>query len=211
MALASPTLHLKSQKGFSLIEVLIALSIMMGVFTVVGMAWSTSQLRMRKMKLNHQVSFLLDYKVAETERQYVNQITLLPEEDDGNFEDLGADYKDFTWRLKSKKFEIPDLTPLLIKEEGKADPMITMMLGQLKDFFAQAAKEVTITIIYTYKKKKVEYSATTFLVDFNQQLPIPDLSGTGGGNPQQNDDDNDGGGATTGGGGATTGAGGANG
>jgi general secretion pathway protein I len=190
--LSLQTHRLKSQKGFSLFEILIALVILAGVFTVVGVAWSTSQLRLRKMKLNHQVAFLLDYKVADVERQYRDQITLLPEDDAGDFEDMGKDFKDFSWKLRSKKFELPDLTPLLIKDQGKADPMVTMLLGQMKDFFAQAAKEVTVTVVYTYKKKKVEYSATTFLIYFNQQLPIPDLSGIGGGG---------GGGGTTGGGG----------
>jgi len=203
MAPAPTPCSLKSSKGFSLIEVLIALSIMMGVFTIVGVAWSSSQLRLRKMKLNQEVSFLLDYKVTALEREYKDQITLLPDQDEGDFEDMGGDYKDFTWKVKTKKFEMPDLTPLLFQDKGKADPMVMMMLSQLKDFFAQAAKEVTVTIVYTYHKKKVEYSATTFLIDYNQQLPIPDLSGGGqpGGAP--------GGAGTAGGttGGATTGGG----
>jgi general secretion pathway protein I len=200
-ALRTHTSRLKSQKGFSLFEILIALVILAGVFTVVGMAWSTSQLRLRKMKLNNQVAYLLDYKVADIERQYRDQITLLPEDDAGDFEDMGKDYKAFSWKLKSKKFELPDLTPLLIKDQGKADPMVTMLLGQMKDFFAQAAKEVTITVVYTYKKQKVEYSATTFLIDFNQQLPIPDLSGLGGGQDGGGTSGGTTGGGTTGGGG----------
>jgi general secretion pathway protein I len=165
--------RLHSSRGFSLIEVLIALSIMMGVFTVVGTAWSTSQLRMRKMKLNHQVSYLLDYKVADVEREFKDQMALIPEADAGDFEILGKEFVDFTWKLKSKKFELPDMTGLMINEKGSIDPMLMTMIKQLTDYFAQAAKEVTITVVYTYKKKKVEYSATTFIVDYNQPLPLP--------------------------------------
>ena len=110
--------RLKNEKGFSLIEVIIALTIMMGTVTILAMAWSTAQLRLRKMRLNHQAAFLLDFKVADIEREYKDQFTLLPDEDAGDFKDLGTQYKDFTWTLSSQKFELPDLTPLIIQAGG---------------------------------------------------------------------------------------------
>lgn len=175
------TPNLRSQKGFSLIEVLIALSILMGSLIVVSMAWSTSQLRIRKMKFNHQAAFLLDYKLADVERFYKDQLLRIPDEDKGNFEALGKEYAAFSWSLKAKKFELPDLTPLLAQKQNGADAMIVMMMGQLSEYFNQAAKEVTITVTYTLQKKSVNFSATTFIVDFNQQLPIPNMGGGAGG------------------------------
>ena len=171
----------KSQKGFSLIEVLIALSILMGSLIVVSMAWSTSQLRIRKMKFNHQAAFLLDYKLADIERLYKDQLQRIPDEDKGTFEDLGKEYNTFSWSLKSKKFELPDLAPLLSQNNNGGNEMIMMMMGQLSEYFNQAAKEVTVTVTYTLQKKSVHFSATTFIVDFNQQLPIPNLGGGDGG------------------------------
>jgi len=173
---------LRSNRGFSLIEVIIALGVMMGAFTIISMAWSTSQIRLRKMKMNHQVAFLLDYKVADIEKEYRNDMSLLPEEDEGDFEVMGKEYKDFTWTLTSKKFELPDLTSFLAAQSDEpVDQMLGMMMKQLSEFFSLAVKEVTVTVIYTFNKKSVKYSATTFLIDFNQQLPIPNLSGLGGG------------------------------
>jgi prepilin-type N-terminal cleavage/methylation domain-containing protein len=180
--MASVGSPLKNQRGFSLIEVLIALTILVTSLTVVSVAWSTSQMRIRKMKMNHQAAFLLDYKVSDLERQYREQITLLPEDDEGNFEELGAEFKGFSWVLKSKKFELPDLTPIMAQQRDGADAMLITMMGQLSDYFNKAAKEVTVTVVYRLKKQSVKFSATTFLVDFNQQLPIPNLGG-GGGNP----------------------------
>lgn len=168
---------LRSEKGFSLIEVIIALGIMMGALIVVSMAWSTSQLRVRKMKFNHQAAFLLDFKVSDLERKYRDQLGQLPEEEEGTFEDLGKEYKAFSWRMKSKKFELPDLTPILAQRKNGADALLMTMMSQLSDYFNEAAKEVTVTVVYTLKKKKVEFSATTFLVDFNRQLPMPNLGG----------------------------------
>lgn len=171
---------LSTQKGFSLIEVLIALSIMMGSLIVVSMAWSTSQLRIRKMKFNNQAAFLLDYKIADIERTYKDELLRVPDEDKGTFEELGKEYKAFQWKLKAKKFELPDLTPMLGQKKSGADALVVNMMAQLSEYFNQAAKEVTVTVVYTLQKKKVEFSATTFIVDFNQQLPIPNLSGTAG-------------------------------
>lgn len=172
------------QRGFSLLEVLIALTVMMGAIMVVAMAWSGSQLRIKKMRLNNQAAFLLDYKMSETLLRYKDELTLLPETEEGVFEELGTGYKDFSWSLTSKKFEMPDLTPILMKGQGKAgegaDGMLLMMMGQLTDFFSDAAKEVTVTVIYTFGKKQVKYSANVFMIDFNKQLPLPNLGGAGG-------------------------------
>lgn len=194
---------ISNKKGFSLLEVLIALTVMMGAVMVVAMAWSGSQLRIKKMRLNNQAAFLLDYKMSETLLRYKDELTLLPEADEGTFEELGTGYKDFNWSLTSKKFEMPDLTPILLKGQGKAgegaDGMLLMMMGQLTDFFSEAAKEVTVTVVYNFGKKQVKYSASVFMIDFNKQLPLPNLGGGAGGTP---------GGGTVGGG--LTGGGGAN-
>jgi prepilin-type N-terminal cleavage/methylation domain-containing protein len=183
---------IRNNKGFSLLEVLIAVTVMASCVVVVAMAWSGSQLRIRKMRLNNQAAFLLDYKVAETEKKFRNEITLLPELDKGDFEDLSKEYKGFTWEMKSKKFEMPDISSFLKQNKNGADPLMMMVMEQMKTYFSQAAKEVTVTVVYTFGKTKVQYSATTFLVDFNQQIPMPDLSSLGGGA--------NGGGATGGGG-----------
>ncbi len=176
-------LNFKSQRGFSLIEVLIALSVMAGSLLVVSMAWSTSNLRLKKMKTNYQVAYLMDYKVSELERLYRNELTLLPEEEEGDFADLSTVYKDYTWKLVSKKFELPDLTPLLSQNQETANPMMSMILKQMTEFFNQSVKELTVTIIYKYKKNTVQYSASTFLIDYNQVLPMPSMGGAPGAAP----------------------------
>ncbi len=171
----------KNQKGFSLIEVLVALSVIAGSLIVVSMAWSTSNLRLRKMKVNHQVAYLLDLKVAELERRYRNEITLLPEEDEGDFNDLDPVYKDYAWKMVSKKFEMPDLGPLLSQQSGDTqNPMFTMIIQQMTDFFNQSVRELTVTIMYKFKKNTVQYSASTFLIDYSQTLPLPNMGGGGG-------------------------------
>ncbi len=170
---------LSSQRGFSLIEVLVALSVIAGALLVVSMAWSTSHLRMKKMKMNYQVASLLDLKVAELERKYKNEITLLPEEDEGDFNDISTEYKDYTWKMVSKKFELPDLTPILAQQQQNANPMLAMVIEQMTDFFNQSVKELTVTVVYKQKKNTVQFSASTFLIDYSQTLPMPSMGGGG--------------------------------
>lgn len=167
-------------KGFSLLEVLIAMTIMMGSLTVIAMAWSGSQLRIKKMKMNYQSAFLLDYKVADVERFYKKKFTQIPDEDKGTFEALGKEYKNYTWKLVSKKFELPDLGPIINQQKTGTDTsFLSMMFEQLSEYFNQAVKEVTVTIIYTFGKNKVQYSATTFMIDFDRPLPMPGGGGAG--------------------------------
>jgi general secretion pathway protein I len=172
---------LKTPKGFSLIEVLVALSVIAGSLIVVSMAWSTSHLRLKRMKVNHQVAYLLDLKVAEIERRYRNEISLLPEEDEGDFTELDTNYKDYAWKMVSKKFEMPDLGPLLSQQSGgdAQNPMFNMIIQQMTEFFNQSVRELTVTVIYTFKKNSVQYSASTFLIDYSQTLPMPSLGGGG--------------------------------
>ena len=87
----------------------------------------------------------------------------------------------YTYKMRSKKFELPDLTPLLMQDKGSVNPLLSLMLKQLSDFFNLSIKEMTVTVVYTIKKKTVDYSATTFLVDYNQVLPLPNLGGGGAG------------------------------
>ncbi len=183
---------IKNRRGFSLIEVLVALTLIAGSLIVLSMAWSTSHLRLKKMKMNYQVAYLLDLKVAELERKYRNEISLLPEEDEGDFTDIDANYKDYAWKMVSKKFEMPDLGPLLSQQGGDTEnPMFSMVLKQMTEFFNQSVRELTVTIIYKVKKNSVQFSASTFMIDYSQSLPMPNLgggaagsggaSGTGGG------------------------------
>ena len=95
------TTHLQfpRQAGFTLLETLIAVLILSGGIMVVAHSWSGNALRLEKARINNNVAFLLQRKMAEYElRLQEKSYDEVPEEEAGEFEG----FKGFTWKMKSK-------------------------------------------------------------------------------------------------------------
>ena len=156
-----------NRRGFSLFEVLIAMSIMASAAMLLYVSWAGDQVRVRKMTINNEAAFLLDQIVSELEIKYSERITQLPDAEDGVFEENPK----FTWSMVSKDFEMPDLRSILISgKEG--DEAILMIIDKLTDYLNESIKEMKVTVKYTHGKKSVKYSATTFMVDYNRSIPM---------------------------------------
>lgn len=157
--------------GFTLLEVLIAMAILTGVIITLSQTWSGNYNRLRKITLANNVATLLERKMTEIEAQYRAQpVSQIPEEDSGDFGDQLSSY---SWTLKSRKFEMPNVTALLTSQEGGANELLITMVKQLSEFLSKAIKEVTVSIIFKSGSKKATYEATTYFVDWEQELNIP--------------------------------------
>jgi general secretion pathway protein I len=167
------SMKIKSHFGFSLIEVLIAMAIMSSSAMLLYVAWAGNQVRVQKMAINNQAAFYLDQIMAELEIKYAQRILQLPDSEQGVFEDNPK----FSWRMKSKDFQMPDLRSILISDkQGQA--ALLMVVDQLTEYLNQSVKEMQVTVKYSANKKQsVEFTATTFLVDYNRSIP---LGGAGG-------------------------------
>ncbi len=168
---------MKTQQGFTLIEVLVAMMILVGGIVIVANSWSGNLLKIRKSNLYNNVGVLLERKATELEVKYREKsLTEIPDEETGDIEG----YPQYQWKLKSRKFEMPDISSLLIKEKGgAADEMFLSMMKQVNEFLSQSVKEVKISIVYKGggKKKDAEYSVTTYFIDYTKELT--GLPGTG--------------------------------
>lgn len=163
---------MKSNKGFSLLEVLVALAILAGSIMVLANAWSGNFMRMRKTALYNNVSTLLERKMVETEAKYkFKPISEIPEEESGEFEG----YPEYTWKLESKDLKLPDLTPLIVGQQEGVDETLLSMLKQVTEYLSKAIKEVKITVMVKRGNKTVEFSAVEYFVDYTQPF-----SGVGG-------------------------------
>lgn len=161
-------------RGFTLIEVLVAIVILMGGIIIVGNSWSGNLLKIRKANLYNNVGVLLERKVTELEAYYSTRtLNEIPEEDGGPIEGLPQ----YTWKLKSRKFEMPDMSSAFMKD-GTKNETILSMLKQVNEFINKAVKEVKISIVVSTAGKNVEYAVTTYFVDYNAEFSA--LNGLGG-------------------------------
>lgn len=164
------------QSGFTLLEVLIAMIILASGVMLLAQSWSSSYNRIRKTQKNVEIAALLERKLAETDMKYRGKsIDSIPESEGDEFEG----YPEYTWKLESKKFEMPDLTSILIGRDGGVDQMMMQLMKQFSEHLSNSIKEVKITITYKVKEKEFEYSATLLFVDYDKQIPLPSMPGGG--------------------------------
>ncbi len=156
-----------NKKAFTLIETLVAMMILAGALVVLGNSWSGSLGAIRKSRNITVVSLLLQKKMVELELKYQGRFLDVPEEDAGDF---GSDFKDFKWKLKTKKLEIPDLAASLTAREGGASDTEIAIVKQLKEIIDSSVKEMRVTLVWKKGTKELEYSVATYLVDWDKEL-----------------------------------------
>ena len=165
-----------SARGFTLLEVLVSLAILAGGIVMISMAWSGSFMKMRKTTTAYDVATLLERKMVELESKYREKINDLPEE--GEKGDFGEDSPNYRWELKSRKLDFPDLTPLLVGQDGGADEGLLGMVKQMTEYLGKTVKEMQVTIFVKTGRggKEQKFSATQYLVDYTQDF----MGGIGG-------------------------------
>lgn len=167
---------MRTTKGFTLLEVLIALVILAGGLLVLNSSWSTNSLRMRKANIFNNSATLLQKKMVETEALYAGKpLEEIPEEESGDF---GTDHPTYRWELKSRELEFPDLSALIIGE-GEADETLLSMIRQMTELISKSVKEVKVTVFVKTNKKEVSFSATTYFVDYSKEIGLPGAAAGG--------------------------------
>lgn len=134
-------------------------------------------MRIKKTQVSTEVAALLERKMVEVEMEYQGKpLDSIPEE---KSDDFGSEYPQYSWKMSSKEFEVPDLTASLTAQSGGADELTLTIMKTLSEHLAKAVKEVKVTVIFKAGKKPLEYSATQYFIDFDKQLPMPGLPGGG--------------------------------
>ncbi len=169
---------MRSNKGFTLLEVLVSLFILAGGIILLGTTWSGNFMRIRKATMYNNVSTLLEQKMVELEAKYKEKpIAEIPEDDGGDFEN---DFPQYRWEMKSRELKLPDLTPLLVGQEEGADETLISMMKQMTEYLSKVIKEVKVTVFVKSGNREVEFSATQYFVDYTQDFGgIPGMGGKG--------------------------------
>jgi general secretion pathway protein I len=159
------------QRGFTIIEVLVAMLILSGGIMVIANSWSGNYNRLQKSRINNTMGHLLQKKMVEIEIEYKNKsIDEIKEEDSGTFDE----YKGFTWNMKSQEFDMPDLSAALIAKNEGTDDQTLQIVKQVTEYIRKTVKEVTVSVSYrTPKAKKpITQEVTTYFVDFKKEVPL---------------------------------------
>lgn len=164
-------LHGRSNKAFTLIEVILALMVMSSGLLILVNAWSGTYNRLRKTQIQVQMAALLERKVTEIEREYKNKsLDSIPEEKE---DDFGSDIPDYSWQMKSRKLEIPDLSSAFTTKAGGANEDLLRIIKLFTEQVNKSIKEVKITITFKGQKKPLSADVTIYIVDYDRPLPIP--------------------------------------
>ncbi len=162
-----------SSLGFTLLEVLLALSILAASLLLLQNSQSSSFFRIKKTQDNFEVAVLLERKMAEIELKYRGKpLDQIPEEEEESF---GEEYPQYSWKLESQKLEFPDLASMIPQTEGGSNnqEMMASLLKQMTEALSKSIKEARVTVIHAPKGgKKREFSATMYFVDYDQQIPM---------------------------------------
>ncbi len=165
-------------KGFTLLEVLIAVAILASGIILLGTSWSGNLMRLRKSNLYSNVSALLERKIVELESEYRDKpLGEIPESREGDF---GSDFPDYKWKMKSRDLKFPDLSAVIVGKDG-ADETLLSMVRQMTDVLSKAIKEIKVSVLVKAKKKDLEFSATDYIIDYS--AGIGGVTGAAGGAP----------------------------
>lgn len=170
---------MRNPRGFTLIEVLVALIIVAAAIMASASLWSGNFSVMRKSALNYDVATILERKMVELEAKYSNKpFTEIPDDDEGDF---GTEFPQFRWTMKARDMEFPDLTPLIAgQNENNPNEMLVMIIKQMTEYLNKAIKEVKVSVFVKRGKKEAEFSATEYFVDYNKDIASA-LGGAAGG------------------------------
>lgn len=165
----------RNNRAFTLIEVVLAMIVMAsGLFILVN-SWSGTYSRLVKTQVQVQMASLLERKIAEVEREYKGKsLETIPEEKEDNF---GSELPQYSWKLKSRKLEIPDLSASLTAQEGGVDASMVAIMKAFTEHLSKSIKEVNISVIYSEGKKPLTADVTIYMIDYDRPLPIPGAGG----------------------------------
>ncbi len=158
-------------RGFTLLEVLVALIITVAAAFLLSTAWSGNLARVRKTTMYNNVAQLLQRKIAEINAE--NSTKQFSELIDVHKEgDFGKQYPQYSWSFKTQKLTPPDLGGILASQKGGANQMLLTMLSKMQQIMHQSILEATVTVYVKMRNKEFPYSVTYYIVNYNAPINV---------------------------------------
>ena len=197
----------KNNAGFTLIEVMVALAIMVITFTAMMNGNLFTQMMSLRSRKAIVASFLAAQKMSEVKLEIEGlPLSEIPEKEEGAFPKPFDDYK---WAITSQPFEydIGAAAAGLLQggEEETQSEQLASVLRNISGILKESIREVTVTVLWTTRKIDRKFALTTHVIDRNLKLPplggVLGFPGGGEGGGGEGDGGGQGGGGGMGGGG----------
>ncbi|MFN7684316.1 MAG: type II secretion system protein [Oligoflexia bacterium] len=158
-------------RGFTLLEVLIAMSIMVVAFGSILSIESSAINVTNRAKQTNTVAMLLKNALTQTELEIEGKtFGELQKEKTQTFE---APYSDYSWSWKVKEIEFPNLVPSSGNEESQNENPGAEQLGKLvTQYLSKAVREVEVSVRWKKAEKPQSVSATTYWVNLNHEFSL---------------------------------------
>lgn len=155
-------------KGFTLVEVMIAMLIMVISFTSILSVEHGSIDASEKARDLTVVAMLAKNKMVETELELEGKtFSEIKEEEDGDFE---APYQNYKWKREIKEIEFPDITGALGGEQETREAEI---MGKLvSNHLSKSLREVTITVTWPKGPGFKDFKLSTYWVNLENEFAI---------------------------------------
>jgi prepilin-type N-terminal cleavage/methylation domain-containing protein len=162
--------------GFTLLEVIIAMAIMVLAFASILSVESGSLNASARSKQMNVVAMLAKDKMVQTEYEIEGKtFEEVAKEAHGTFD---TPYQDYSWETKIKEVEFPNLgSGGGDSSSGGGSQNASSDVGStinklLTQFFSKAMREVTVKIIWKRGSGEQSYSLSTYWVDLNHEFEL---------------------------------------
>lgn len=165
----------RASLGFTLLEVLIAMSIMVVSFSAILSIESSAINVTNRARQNNTVAMLLKNALVQTEMEIEGKsFEEVQKEKTTSFDQPFADY---SWSWKVKEIEFPNLVPSSGDSGGgsgdKGQDQSSEQLGRIvTKFLSKAIREVEVSVSWKKSEKLQSVSATTYWVDLNHEMAL---------------------------------------
>jgi type II secretion system protein I len=169
---------MRSERGFTLLEVMIAMGIMAVAFASILSVVSESENKAIKARQRNVVAMLAKNVMIETEYKLEGKtFDEVKKEDGGQFKDPFQDYR---WKTVIKEIKFPSLNFGAGGGGGSGDSKgdsgtnsAVELLGKLiTNYLSKAVREVTVTISWQTGSATQEFSLATYWVDLNHEFQL---------------------------------------
>lgn len=170
---------LRNSSGFTLLETMIALLIMVMAFTAILTVESNSIRASENARRLNIVRMLAKNKITEVEQEIEGKtFSEVKKEDGGAFK---SPYQDYRWSSTVKEIEFPNLSVGGAKTgsgsssgggggAGSGSDIADFLTKLLTNFLSKAVREVSVTIYWKRGTSEQNFSLSMYWVDLNHEF-----------------------------------------